>query len=102
MTTTKASIKKGVIVKIPCRIKKGFFPDEALMRVSGKKLKEPVVGYVNVQSIVQENGSTFVPTLVMFRPNRKEAALFFPGEIISGTNPVTLPIDWLAKNSTVC
>jgi len=78
--------------------KKGFFPDEALIRIKDDGIEKPIVGYVNEKSIVKKNGKKFILALVMGRANDREAKVFMPGEIISGTNPVTLPISWLTKH----
>ncbi len=97
MTPSTITLRDGSTIRLPCEVKKGFFPDEALIRIHDEEIK-PVVGYVNEKSIVEQDGKKYILALIMGRSNHKEARVFLPGEIISGMNPVTFPITWLYKH----
>jgi len=91
------SVEMGSRISLPCEVKAGFFPDEVMVRipVAVGEIKKAIVGYVDKNSVVEKNGQKFILTLVIDRPDRKDARIFFPGELISGPNPVTVPLIWL-------
>ena len=93
------SLKLGFKIQIPCKVKKGFFPDEALIRIQDDEIERPIVGYVNRKLITEKNGRKFVSAVVMRSPKRAHVRIFFQGEIVSGSNPVTLPLGWLSKHA---
>ena len=91
--------KQGLRVSVPCEVKNGFFSDEALIRIESAEMKNPIVAYVNKRMITERDGKTFVYGVVMRIPRSAEASVFFQGEVISGNNPVTLPLSLLMKHT---
>jgi hypothetical protein len=89
-------IGEGTILQLPCEVKNGFFPDEAIIRILIGATRV-IVGHVSSNSIIQKNGSKFIPALIMGRPEKNNARVFLPGEVVSETNPVTVPLEWLSR-----
>lgn len=93
------TIMEGKILQLPCEVKTGFFPDEFSYHIVVKDEVDDriIMGHVSSSSIVQKNGNMFVPALVMKSLERESARIFLPGELVSDTNPVTVPAAWLSK-----
>jgi deoxycytidine triphosphate deaminase len=89
----------GGRVLLPCEVKNGFFPDESSYHIviDGAAVRRVIIGHVSSDTIVQKNGSRFVPGLVMESYEKGSARVFLPGELVSDTNPVTVPFDWLSQ-----
>lgn len=89
--------KAANTVLLPCMVRNGFFPDEYSFRIviGGTPDQHVIIGNVSSNSIVQKNGSKFVPALIMESLEKHSARIFLPGELVSDTNPVTVPIGWL-------
>jgi len=90
-------LEYGVKVNLPCETSGGYFPDENRIRIVDKEIN-PIVGYVNKESIIDKEGKKFILALIMGHSNSREIRVLLPGEIISGMNPVTLPIEWVKKH----
>jgi hypothetical protein len=90
-------LRIGSQITLPCTVTTGFFPDEMLVRISVESSHKPIVGYMDSKSIIHKNGSRFVLGLVMDSSDNSHARVFLPGDIVSGTNPVTVPLDWLNR-----
>jgi dCTP deaminase len=92
-------VTSGDRVLLPCQVKNGFFPDESSYHivVDGGTSHRVIIGHVSSDSIVKKNGSRFVPGLVMEGYEKGSARVFLPGELVSDTNPVTVPFGWLSQ-----
>lgn len=91
------TVTEGTQVSLPCEVKRGFFPDEVLVRISIDNPGGAIVGYMDRKSIISKNGSRFVLGLVMEVFRHGDARVFLPGEIVSSPNPVAVPLDWLSR-----
>jgi hypothetical protein len=89
----------GGRVLLPCEVKNGFFPDESSYHIviDGAAVHRVIIGHVNSGTIVQKNEDRFVPGLVMKSYEKGIARIFLPGELVSDTNPVTVPFGWLSQ-----
>jgi len=92
-------IVEGEILHIPCEIKRAFFPDESFYHifVDAVTNHHTIVGHVNSESIIQNNGIKFVPALVMKSLEKETSRIFLPGELVSDPNPVAVPSVWLSR-----
>jgi len=92
-------ITSGGTVLLPCQVKSGFFPDESSYHIviDGTAVHRVIIGHVSSGTIVQKNGSRFVPGLVMESYEKGIARVFLPGELVSDTNPVAVPFGWLSQ-----
>ncbi len=97
MAVEKLSVKEGDTVLIPCRIKNGFFSDEIMIRIDDPEIETPIVGYVPKRTIRTVKGKPYVMVHVTQRPTKEIARILISGEIVSPTNPVSVPSNWLAK-----
>lgn len=90
---------EGNILNIPCEVRSAFFPDESFYHilVDGVTNHHTIVGHVKSNSIIRNNGSKFVPALVMKSLEKETARIFLPGELISDPNPVAVPLVWLSR-----
>jgi len=95
----RSKIVEGQILRLPCEVKGAFFPDESFYHifVDGPVNHHTIVGHVNSESIIQNNGTQLVPALVMESLEKESARIFLPGELISDPNPVAVPTVWLSK-----
>jgi hypothetical protein len=91
------TITEGTQVFLPCEVKRGFFPDEVLVRISIHNPRGTIVAYMDRKSIISKNGSRFVLGLVMEVPRHGDVRVFLPGEIVSSPNPVAVPLHWLSR-----
>jgi hypothetical protein len=89
----------GGTVLLPCEIRNGFFPDESSYHIviDGMATHRVIIGHVSSVTIVRKNGSRYVPAVVMESFEKENARVFLPGELVSDTNPVTVPFGWLSQ-----
>lgn len=90
---------EGEILNLPCQVRSAFFPDESFYHilVDGATNRHVIVGHVNSNSIIHQNGSKFVPALVMKSLEKETARIFLPGELVSDPNPASVPLAWLSR-----
>jgi hypothetical protein len=86
----RGKLYKGGMVWIRCEVKPGMFPSERYIHVDVSGAR-PISGFVP-QEEVQEGRVRAVISQLM----NGSVALLFRGELLSVTNPVTVPADWLA------
>ncbi len=83
-------VKPGAVVEIPCQTKKGFFSDEILVRCKIPGTDNLVVGYVPQKSVKERQGQFYVMAVIASLAGQL-AQILFSGEIISSSNPVSVP-----------
>lgn len=91
--------KPGSVVWIPCEVKSGIFPNENHVKIevtTGETIT--IVGFSPKKDI--EPGKTsnqgFVRAVVL-QADEQKVAVVFRGEMLSHSNPVTLPSEWLQE-----
>jgi hypothetical protein len=84
---------KGGTVWIPCQVKPGMFPTERYIHVDVSGAKS-ISGFVP-QEEVQKGRVRAIISQVM----NGSVALLFRGELLSVTNPATVPAEWLVATA---
>jgi hypothetical protein len=94
----KTTLKAGTVVWIPCELKTGIFPTEQHVKIEVNiGDRETILGFMPKEDIRQTTPDRgFVRAVVMHVINSK-VALLFRGEILSESNPVTVPRQWLEE-----
>jgi len=95
-----AKLKGGSTVWIPCEAKGGMFPSECYVKfdVTGE-ITITVVGFIPREDIKEIDGAGARVRAVVARASEKFSSIIFRGEILSSTNPVTVPTVWLTANA---
>lgn len=92
----RKSLKEGRIVWIPCETKEGMFPTERYINISIPEARgHAISGFVPTEDVVEGRVRAVITRLV-----GDSAALLFRGEILSTSNPVTVPTKWLTRLPT--
>ena len=92
-------LKPGAVVWVPCELKTGIFPAEQGVKIEvtvGER--ETIFGFVPRDDIKPEEtvGRGLVRAVVLHSIDGK-VALLFRGDILSQSNPVIVPRDWLEE-----
>ena len=105
--TSSKPIKREPQSHIPCIIAPGAFPQERFVKVDAKLDNKPITitAFVPTQHVrdpaptsnTQRNGEIIVATIRPFE--QKNVALLFPGELLSGSNPVRVDAEWFSRIS---
>ena len=93
------TLKAGAVVWIPCDLTNGIFPSEQSVKIEVNVGDlETVFGFIPRSDIRPgENPNRgFVRAVVLNAGNGKVAVLF-RGDILSQSNPVLIPREWLLK-----
>lgn len=93
------NIKAGAVVWVPCELKGGIFPSEQSVKIEvNVGERETIFGFIPRNDI--KPGATpdrgLVRAVVLNATNGKVAVLF-RGDILSQSNPVLVPREWLLK-----
>jgi len=88
---------KGEIVWLPCVAKDGMFPTERYFQVSLPTVT--VSGFIPSEDVRKEADTFQVRAVVTDRID-DNVALLFRGDLLSVTNPVTVPGAWLSLTAT--
>jgi len=86
-------VKEGQTVWIPCQIRNGMFPSEKYISFQVENRDSKVNALIPVEDVNEQNKT--VKAVVARRANGS-IFLLFRGEIYSASNPVEVPISWLA------
>ncbi len=95
-------LKAGKFVWIPCEVKQGMFPTERYIRIEIPEVGTVISGFISKEDIrtVTEaawkaRGFEEEVRAVIAQLTKDTVALLFRGEILSATNPVRVPTEWL-------
>jgi len=91
------SLKPGTVVWIPCELKAGIFPSERGVKIEVTVGEHGAIfGFIPATDVKQGDvpGHGLVRAVVLHAVNGKVAVLF-RGDILSQSNPVILPREWL-------
>lgn len=102
---TSRNLKEGKIISIPCTISQGVFTDEKFVRIDVPNAR-PITAFIPSKYIEDPEPSSDKPHLgkvpvIVARVTKAEALLFIPGESLSHSNPIPVPIKWLKEEGTV-
>lgn len=93
----QSTLSAGTVVWIPCELKSGIFPTEHHV-----KIEVPVgdlgaiLGFIPKEDVRPDaNPEHGRVRSVVLRPINGKVELVFRGEILSTSNPVTVPREWL-------
>lgn len=92
-------LKPGTVVWVPCELKTGIFPTEQGVKIEitvGQR--ETIFGFIPRNDIKpgETTGHGLVRAVVLHSIDGK-VALLFRGDILSQSNPVIVPRDWLEE-----
>ncbi len=98
------SLKLGDRIWLSCEIREGMFPSERSIRVELDGPESKVIsGFVPKEfvkgSAVRRSGQ--VAVFVAGRSRRGSVPILFPGEILTSTNPVEMPMTLLTGKGSL-
>ena len=96
-------IKPGAVVWVPCQLKGGIFPSEQSVKIEvNVGERETIFGFIPREDIKPGPTSDrgLVRAVVLNTTNGK-AAVLFRGDILSQSNPVLVPREWLLKEGQI-
>ena len=96
---TARNIKAGAVLWVPCELKGGIFPSEQSVKIEVNVGElETVFGFIPRSDIRPGDSPNrgFVRAVVLSTGNGNVAVLF-RGDILSQSNPVLIPREWLLK-----
>lgn len=98
-TIRAGDLKAGAVVWIPCELKGGIFPSEQSVKIEvNVGERETIFGFIPRTDI--KSGAApdrgIVRAVILNTANGKVAVLF-RGDILSQSNPVLVPREWLLK-----
>ena len=82
--------EEGAIVWIPCDVRAGMFPHERQISIEVPG-KVAISGFVPVEDVRGEPGSKGEVRAIVVSPTEDTVRLLFHGELLSATNPATVP-----------
>jgi hypothetical protein len=86
----------GSVVWVPAEVGPGMFPDERYINIHTGSTT--VSGFVQERTVRQEGSNrTLVKAVVLEGSNPNVVGLLFSGEILTTTNPVSVPRKWLKE-----
>jgi hypothetical protein len=97
------TLKAGVVLWLPCELTSGIFPSEQSVKIEVNVGElETVFGFIPRNDIRAGDNPNrgFVRAVVLNALNGK-VALLFRGDILSHSNPVLIPREWLLKAGQV-
>ena len=96
---TPRNLKAGAVVWVPCELKGGIFPSEQSVKIEvNLGERETIFGFIPREDIKcgETLGRGLVRAVILNAGNGKVAVLF-RGDILSQSNPVLVPREWLLK-----
>ncbi|TMI43760.1 hypothetical protein E6H23_02255 [Candidatus Bathyarchaeota archaeon] len=94
------TFKTGQQIWVEGEVRSGMFPSERSFKVALPPPDERIISGFASQEFVREpnNGNQgMVAVFVFSKAEKGRVAVLFPGEILTSTNPVRVPFDWLMK-----
>jgi len=92
--------KTGQQIWVEGEVRGGMFPTERSFKVALPPPDQRTISGFAPQEFVREptNGNEgMIAVFVFSKPDKGRVAVLFPGEILTSTNPVRVPFDWLMK-----
>ena len=99
----QSTLSAGAVVWIPCELKSGIFPTEHHVKIEvSVGDRGAILGFIPKEDVRPDpQPERGLVRSVVLRAINGKVELLFRGEILSSSNPVTVPREWLESVGTI-